>query len=467
MIVKDEAHVIQRCLRSVKPYIDSYSISDTGSTDNTMDLIRQELAGIRGVLTSDPWQDFGTNRNIALSRCKGDHVLFIDADETLEHTSGKLKLPRGYDGFETRIYFPERFFWQVNIVRNDPRWRWEGKIHESLIFDGNPKFSKLENFSLMAHNDGNRTRRGDKFELDLKVLENEPPTPGNVFFHAQTLELLHRNDEAIGKYYERAAMGGPAQEVYAALWRAARLMSGLRPVDVVAAAMFRAYFYRPDRMEALAGICSLLRNEKRYDESYRLSMVHPEPSADDFFLDRNAEWRILEEHALAAYYLNHIEEAREYFDLVSRYDLPQHDRERIDNNLTLCTSGPNVKEKEWSWSPFAIVLSIATPEDTAKELDISRAEKTAEENPTPENLLQLSFIYYNARLFSACVIAAKDALALKQDLPEAWNNICCAYNELHEYENAKAAGEEALRLRPGWTLAQNNLSWSIRELGKV
>src|ERR1017187_4525601 len=100
MIVKNEAHVIERCLRSVKPFIDTYSISDTGSTDNTMAIIREELAGIPGVLTTDPWQDFGTNRNLSLTRCKGDHILFIDADETLEHTRGKLKLPSGFDGFE-------------------------------------------------------------------------------------------------------------------------------------------------------------------------------------------------------------------------------------------------------------------------------------------------------------------------------------------------------------------------------
>src|ERR1017187_8252680 len=220
-------------------------------------------------------------------------------------------------------------------------------------------------------------------------------------------------------------------------------------------------------MEALAGLCSLLRNAERYDESYRLSMVHPEPSADVFSIDPNAEWQIIEEHALASYHLDHIEEAREYYDLVSRYDLPQHDRERIENNLTLCTSGPNVKEKEWSWSPFPIVLSITSPEDTAKELDLGRAEKAAEENPTPETLLQLSFVYYRMRLFGACIVTAKDALQLKPDFPEAWNNICCGYNELHEFANGKAAGEEALRLRPGWTLAQNNLNLSIRELEKA
>ena len=32
MIVKDEKPVIERCLRSMAPYIDRYDITDTGST---------------------------------------------------------------------------------------------------------------------------------------------------------------------------------------------------------------------------------------------------------------------------------------------------------------------------------------------------------------------------------------------------------------------------------------------------
>src|SRR5450631_2439504 len=134
MIVKNEAHVIRRCLRSVKPFIDYYSISDTGSTDNTMDIIREELAGIPGVLTSDPWEGFGPNRNIARSRAKGDHILSIDADEVLEHHGGPLVLDPKYEGFECRIDYSNMSLWLVRITRNDPRWKWYFKLHNALIF---------------------------------------------------------------------------------------------------------------------------------------------------------------------------------------------------------------------------------------------------------------------------------------------------------------------------------------------
>ena len=40
MIVKDEAHVIERCLSSVLPVIDYWVIVDTGSTDGTQQKIK-------------------------------------------------------------------------------------------------------------------------------------------------------------------------------------------------------------------------------------------------------------------------------------------------------------------------------------------------------------------------------------------------------------------------------------------
>jgi hypothetical protein len=39
MIVRNEAHIIERCLGSVRSLIDTWTIVDTGSTDNTIDLV--------------------------------------------------------------------------------------------------------------------------------------------------------------------------------------------------------------------------------------------------------------------------------------------------------------------------------------------------------------------------------------------------------------------------------------------
>src|SRR2546427_13297700 len=82
MIVKNEAHVIRRCLDSVRPYVSHWVIVDTGSTDGTQDLVRAHFADIPGRLVERPWRDFGTNRSeaVALARGNADYILVMDAD---------------------------------------------------------------------------------------------------------------------------------------------------------------------------------------------------------------------------------------------------------------------------------------------------------------------------------------------------------------------------------------------------
>ena len=75
--------MIVRCLESVKPWIHSWVIVDTGSTDGTQDLVRETLQGLPGALFQRPWRDFGSNRSeaIRLAGSRADYLLFLDADE--------------------------------------------------------------------------------------------------------------------------------------------------------------------------------------------------------------------------------------------------------------------------------------------------------------------------------------------------------------------------------------------------
>ncbi len=85
MIVKDEAHVIRRCLDSVLPIISSWVVVDTGSTDGTRDIVRDHLRGLPGALYERPWRNFARNRSEALSLVgmRADYALMIDADDEL------------------------------------------------------------------------------------------------------------------------------------------------------------------------------------------------------------------------------------------------------------------------------------------------------------------------------------------------------------------------------------------------
>lgn len=78
IITKNEAHRIERCLRSVA-FADEIVVVDSGSTDATVDIARR--LGAR-VLVTD-WPGFGVQKNRALDLARGDWVLSLDADEVV------------------------------------------------------------------------------------------------------------------------------------------------------------------------------------------------------------------------------------------------------------------------------------------------------------------------------------------------------------------------------------------------
>jgi glycosyltransferase involved in cell wall biosynthesis len=140
MIVKNESKIITRLFDSVIPIIDSYCICDTGSTDDTIKIIKAyfESKGIPGKIVEEPFVDFGYNRTFALEQCvdmKSDYILLMDADMVLQYgkefslaaltTSLQLHdahyVMQGSDKFQYR---------NVRIVRNRRGIKYWGVTHE-------------------------------------------------------------------------------------------------------------------------------------------------------------------------------------------------------------------------------------------------------------------------------------------------------------------------------------------------
>jgi len=94
-------------------------------------------------------------------------------------------------------------------------------------------------------------------------------------------------------------------------------------------------------------------------------------------------------------------------------------------------------------------------------LDI--AINNAKANKTPEGFLELSLQYYEAGQYIKSIEAAKEALKLRPGYDLAYNNICAAYNELKQWDKAIEAGEKAVNLNPSNQLAKNNLAWAKKQ----
>jgi pentatricopeptide repeat protein len=66
-------------------------------------------------------------------------------------------------------------------------------------------------------------------------------------------------------------------------------------------------------------------------------------------------------------------------------------------------------------------------------------------------------VYYQAEKYEECVDAATDAIKIKPNFAEAYNNIGSAYNVLKKWDDAIIAFEKALQINPNFELAKNNL----------
>ena len=98
MIVKNESKIIIRLLESVYEFIDSYCICDTGSTDNTIELINNffDDKKIEGYVMKHQFKNFGYNRNWSLNKCKllfndFDFILLPDADMVVKYSKDIVK----------------------------------------------------------------------------------------------------------------------------------------------------------------------------------------------------------------------------------------------------------------------------------------------------------------------------------------------------------------------------------------
>lgn len=347
MIVKDEAHVIRRCLESVRSLIDYWVIVDTGSTDGTQQIVREHFADLPGELIERPWRGFGASRTeaIELARSKGEFLLFVDADDVIDVSTGFQMPTLSADAYELTIVHGQLVHRRVCMVRNSLRWRYEGVLHEYLECSTPFTPAKLEGLKMRIVGGGGRskTTEGEKFQRDAATLETAlRDDPGNTryaFYLAQSYRDAGHLEKALSAYEHRAGMAGFDQEVFVSLLNAARLAAGLnRPQSEVVDRFLRAYEFRPSRAEPLGGLLLYLRESgPRWRLAYLLGRqaIEIPLSGDTLFVEPAwYEWRCLDEFSIAAYWIGEYEQSRRDCErLLGMSTLPDGQRARVVANL--------------------------------------------------------------------------------------------------------------------------------------
>jgi GR25 family glycosyltransferase involved in LPS biosynthesis len=177
MIVKNEAHVILSTLTNLCSYINfSYwVISDTGSTDDTKELIIDFFKdkGIKGELVEHAWKDFGYNRTKALECAynKSDYILIFDADDKIW---GNFKMLKTFDYDSYAFTFGQGFTYiRTLLVNNRKKWSYKGVLHEYIVNDEpiNGQACIQGDYYVESGRTGNRSKNPNKYLDDANVLK--------------------------------------------------------------------------------------------------------------------------------------------------------------------------------------------------------------------------------------------------------------------------------------------------------
>jgi glycosyltransferase involved in cell wall biosynthesis len=357
MIVKNETHVILRCLESVYKYIDRYDITDTGSTDGTQDMIRDFFAkkGIPGEIYQSDWKGFGDHagnigsRTEAFQNAKGkaDYAWVIDADDSL---SGDLILPEGTDVDAYTLQFTRGEFswWRTQIFKNNRDWRYVGVLHEYPDSDPKPyRIEKLHgNYFIDARTEGARNigvSPIEKYSKDAEALEKaiaEDPT--NVryqFYLAQSYFDSQQWEKALNAYKRRAEMGGWEEEIFFSLYRVAICKVFLQhPWSEIYDAFMMSYEARPTRAEPLYQLARLHRMHNRPKAAYvyaKMALEIPRPMEDTLFIEEIPyAWGNLDELGAVAHTVGKFHLGMQVcHKLLCENKFPPEHKQRIENNF--------------------------------------------------------------------------------------------------------------------------------------
>ncbi len=146
IIVLNEEVNIEACLESVVPWADEIIVSDSGSTDRTVEICRSFGARV----FQDEWLGFGAQKNLCQSRARNDWIFNIDADERagegMGAEIGRVLERGGALGYYVprKNYFGDKWVrrcgwypdYNLRLYRKDAGRFSERAVHEAVVLDG-------------------------------------------------------------------------------------------------------------------------------------------------------------------------------------------------------------------------------------------------------------------------------------------------------------------------------------------
>jgi len=222
MIVRDEEENLAECLSSIRDEVDEIIIVDTGSKDQTEVIGRS----FTDKIYSYQWQgDFSAARNFAISKCTGQWILCLDADEKLDCLQGSFRqLINNNPGAEVfglplRTSSDTKFeqFIVIRLFRNTADYYFVGTIHEQVLIS-NSNVVVIGETPVIWHKTISRKQRNPKRYRNLQLLtqhlKNNPDNYYLKYYMGVELLGLGQYEKALPYFREAVSNISPHQLMF-------------------------------------------------------------------------------------------------------------------------------------------------------------------------------------------------------------------------------------------------------------
>ena len=212
-ICKNESKFINRWLDSVKE-ADYICVLDTGSTDNSVELLKENGVIVESRIIN-PWRfDVARNESIKLIPSDTDICVCVDIDEVLKK-GWRLELEKIWDNTITRV----RYIYNWSLDEYDrpivsfyadkihklKGYKWINPVHEVLKYDEEEKFITCDNIVINHYPDNTKSRSSYLSLLELSVKEN-PLNDRNMHYLGREYMYYQKYNEAIDTLIKHTKM---------------------------------------------------------------------------------------------------------------------------------------------------------------------------------------------------------------------------------------------------------------------
>ena len=238
VMVKNAGDQFEEMLSKNLPFIDRWTILDTGSTDNTIEIINKVLVGKKkGELYQEPFINFRDSRNrcleLAGTKCK--YTLMLDdtyiIEGNLRDFLNTVRDDMYADSYSLYVKSHDMEYTSNRVLKTNRKLKYIYRLHEIVQTENNVnvlipiEVAKINDFS----NEYMNTRTNNRKEYDLRILleeaELEPHVSRHLYYIAQTYNLLNKYELAYTYFLKRAnhENKGHIQECVDSLFEAARI----------------------------------------------------------------------------------------------------------------------------------------------------------------------------------------------------------------------------------------------------